>query len=100
MVITGVAEKAPERIAHLVYLDAFVPEDGKSLMDYQPPEMAEMFRERTRTEGDGYRLPAVIPAEAFGVSDRADLAWLRARTNPHPLKTKLDPVHLAIPGRL
>jgi pimeloyl-ACP methyl ester carboxylesterase len=37
MVIAGVAEKAAERIAHLVYLDAFVPADGKSLTDYQPP---------------------------------------------------------------
>ena len=30
MVITGVAERVPERLRHLVYLDAFVPEDGES----------------------------------------------------------------------
>ena len=77
MVITGVAGRTPERIAHLVYLDAFVPEDGKSLMDYQPPEMAELFHEGTRTEGEGYKLPAVIPPEVFGVTGEADLAWLR-----------------------
>ena len=39
MVIAGVAEKATDRIACLVYLDAFVPDDGKSLADYQPPEV-------------------------------------------------------------
>ena len=33
MVITGVAEQIPERIAHMVYLDAFVPEDGEALAD-------------------------------------------------------------------
>ena len=33
MVITGVAEAMPERIKHLVYLDAFVPQDGQSLAD-------------------------------------------------------------------
>jgi pimeloyl-ACP methyl ester carboxylesterase len=32
MVITGVAERVPERIKKLVYLDAFVPEDGESIM--------------------------------------------------------------------
>src|SRR5713101_4428932 len=31
MVITGVAERAPERLAHLVYFDAFVPTDGQAL---------------------------------------------------------------------
>lgn len=31
MVITGVAEKIPERIKKLIYLDAFVPNDGESV---------------------------------------------------------------------
>ena len=30
VVITGVAERAPERLAHMLDLDAFVPEDGQS----------------------------------------------------------------------
>lgn len=93
MVIAGAAEKAAERIAHLVYLDAFVPEDGKSLCDYQPPEILEMFRETTRTQGEGYKLPS-FPAEVFGVTNEDDLHWVRPRLNPHPLKTKLDTVRL------
>lgn len=32
MVISGVAEQVPERIAKLIYLDAFVPNDGESLL--------------------------------------------------------------------
>lgn len=31
MVITGVADRVPDRIAHLIYLDAFVPEHGESV---------------------------------------------------------------------
>src|SRR6266498_5853186 len=31
MVSTAVAERVPERLAHLVYVDAFVPQDGQSL---------------------------------------------------------------------
>lgn len=97
MVIAGVAEKAAERIAHLVYLDAFVPEDGKSLCDYQPPEILEMFQEKTNSAGDGYKLPCFIPAEAFGISDEKDLAWVKPRLNPHPFKTKLDKISLTNP---
>ena len=33
-VITGVADRLPDRIGALVYLDAFVPENGKALIDY------------------------------------------------------------------
>jgi pimeloyl-ACP methyl ester carboxylesterase len=97
MVIAGVAEKASTRIGHLVYLDAFVPEDGKSLADYQPPEVLQMFHEKTQTEGEGFKLPCLIPAEAFGVTNDDDLAWVRPRLNPHPLKTKLDAIHLTNP---
>ena len=37
MVITGVAERAPERLARLVYLDAFVPDDGQSVAGLEGP---------------------------------------------------------------
>ncbi len=96
MVIAGVAERAAERLAHLVYLDAFVPGDGQSLADFQPPEVLAMFHEKTRTEGDGYKLPS-FPAEVFGVTNEDDLAWVKPRLNPHPLKTKLDAVRLTNP---
>lgn len=96
MVIAGVAEKAAERIAHLVYLDAFVPEDGKSLTDYQPPEVLQMFKDSSQAEGEGYKLPS-FPAEVFGITSEEDLAWVRPRLNLHPLKTKLDAVRLTNP---
>ena len=33
LVIGGVAEKVPERIGRLVYLDAYIPKDNKSAFD-------------------------------------------------------------------
>jgi pimeloyl-ACP methyl ester carboxylesterase len=36
MVITGVVDQVPERIAHLVYFDTFVPRDGESMVDVSP----------------------------------------------------------------
>src|SRR5580700_6619085 len=44
MVISGVVEVVPERVGALVYLDAFVPENGESLLDLVP----EWQRERQR----------------------------------------------------
>lgn len=37
MVITGVMDRIPERIRHVIFLDAFVPEDGESLSDITGP---------------------------------------------------------------
>ena len=42
MVATGVADRARERVARLVYLDAFVPRDGQSLFDLQPAAPASV----------------------------------------------------------
>src|SRR5438874_4002154 len=57
MVITGVAGRVPNRIASLVYLDAFVPESGRSLLSYQAPERAEAIRSSAEGEGEGWRFP-------------------------------------------
>ena len=85
MVITGVAEKAPDRIRSLVYLDAFVPEDGRALFDYVPPELSEQMRADARANGEGYKI-SPIPAEAFAVNP-ADAAWVNAMCVKQPIGT-------------
>ena len=57
MVATGVADRAPERVAQLVYLDAFVPRDGQCLFDLLGAESSARMREAARTVGDGWRTP-------------------------------------------
>ena len=58
MVITAVADAVPEKISALVYLDAFIPEDGKSLFDLNIPANTQMFIDRAgaldRTLDDGH----------------------------------------------
>src|SRR5882724_7615991 len=53
MVATGAADRAAERIAEIIYLDAFVPTDGQSLFDFHAPEQAERVREITQVHGAG-----------------------------------------------
>ena len=93
MVSTAVAARAPERVAHLVYLDAFVPDDGQASFDLLPAERRDGFLEQARTAGEGWRVPAP-PPERYGVTDEADLAWIRPRLGPQPLATFTEPVHL------
>ena len=64
LVITGVAERVPERLAQLVYLDALVPQDGQSGWDVTDPALRARIEERVRTQGDGWRLlpPRDAPA--------------------------------------
>jgi pimeloyl-ACP methyl ester carboxylesterase len=82
VVISGVVEAVPERIAALVYLDAFVPEDGQSLHDLVPE--AQRARQIDAAGGSGFIPP--IPASVFGVNER-DRSYVDAQCVPHPLAT-------------
>jgi len=95
MVIAGVAERLAGKIYSLVYLDAFVPESGKSLFDYLPAEQSGQMRTDAAQNGEGYKITP-IPAAAFAVNDR-DAAWVDAMCVKHPLATFEQ--KLALSGR-
>lgn len=85
MVITGVADRATDRIGRLVYLDAANPVGGQSLVDVAGPII-----EAVRPAGevvDGVELvllPAPGAAAFYGVTDPGDTAWMEARLTGHP----------------
>jgi pimeloyl-ACP methyl ester carboxylesterase len=83
MVISGVADEVPEKIRALVYLDAFVPENGQALADFIPPEMLAGMRDDAKQNGEGY-LISPIPAEVFKVNEK-DAAWADQMCVKHPL---------------
>ncbi len=56
MIISGVANVMPHRIGRLVYVDAFVPEDGEAVVDLLPESVVAMFRQVAEEKG-GWRLP-------------------------------------------
>jgi pimeloyl-ACP methyl ester carboxylesterase len=84
MVATGIADRLRDRIATLVYLDAFAPQDGESSFDLQPAENRHHLRERARVEGDGWRVP---PNPMPPDTSEADRVWAEARRVPQPIKT-------------
>jgi pimeloyl-ACP methyl ester carboxylesterase len=60
-VVSGVAERVPERLAHVVHVDAFVLEDGQSVFDVLGDDIRATFENSARALGDGWRLPHTAP---------------------------------------
>jgi pimeloyl-ACP methyl ester carboxylesterase len=90
MVVTGVADRAPERVATLVYLDAFVPQASQALLDLLPE------RVRAHFPAEGWQVPALPPA-AQGMTDAGEIAWLEGRRDAQPMRTFTQA--LALEGR-
>ena len=89
MVATGVADRARDRVSQLIYLDAFVPDDGQSLLDLNEPARQPM-RELAKA-GDGWRVP---PNPTPPDTPPADLEWLTARRVDMPIKCFEMPLRL------
>jgi len=94
MVITGIADRATDRVGKLVYLDAANPRNHESLLDVAGPVI-----ESVRPMGevvDGVELvllPATGAAAFYGVTDPSDVAWMDERLTGHPwrcFEQKLD----------
>ena len=95
MVITGVADRAADRVGRLVYLDAANPVNGQSLLDVAGPMI-----EATRPAGqvvDGVELVLLPSPEAglfYGVIDPDDVAWMADRLTGHPWRCFEQPLDL------
>jgi len=101
-VISGVADRAPERLAVRVYLDAFLAASGEAAIDLLPETVARHFRDSVAERGFGWLIPP-RPLTGLGVTEEADIAWLTPRLTPHPWSTFARPITLtgaadAVPG--
>jgi pimeloyl-ACP methyl ester carboxylesterase len=85
MVITGVADRAGDRVGKLVYLDAATPTNGESLVDHAGPVINAVRPFGETVDGiELVLLPGVDAGRLYGVEDAADLAWMADRLTPHP----------------
>jgi pimeloyl-ACP methyl ester carboxylesterase len=105
MVIAGVADRVPGRLAQLVYLDAFVPENGESLVDLVAPERRLAMENLVETEGEGWLLPRFAPLppekilrDIWGVTSENDLRWTLPRLRATPFRHFTDPLELTRPS--
>ncbi len=91
-VVTGAADRVADRVRALVYLDAFVLENGESAHDVLAPEQRRAQVEQAERVGDGWRVPP-IPAAVFEVNE-SDRDWVDAQCTPQSLATFTQPVTL------
>jgi len=91
VVITGVAEQVGGLIASIVYLDAFIAKDGRSVLELLPPAMSAAVLASVASRG-GLAVPP-IPAADFNVN-AADQAWVDAKCTPQPLASSLEAIRI------
>jgi pimeloyl-ACP methyl ester carboxylesterase len=90
MVITGAADRAAARVRRLVYLDAFVPENGKCALDYVVPERAARMRE----EGERTGTVTPPPLSLWGLTRPEHIDFVKPREALHPYRTMAQPIRL------
>ena len=91
MVVTGAADRAHARIRRLVYLDAFVPESGKCLLEYVVPERAARMRE----EGEKAGSVTPPPLSLWGLTKPEHIDFVKPREVRHPYRTMSQPIRLS-----
>lgn len=98
MLAAGAADRAPERIAHVVYLDSDVPRHGDT--SGYPPSRNALREAQARAHGDGWRVPPTpeVMEALLGDLQGEPRHWIAERLLPHPLKTWTQPIRLTGAG--
>jgi pimeloyl-ACP methyl ester carboxylesterase len=102
LVISGVAERVPERLTHLIYLDATVAEHGESGNDAElttPEEVAMMEASGVAAGRPGFFTHAdAIAWLTAAMPDPEVAAWVLAHFTPQPMATYTQPLNLTNPA--
>lgn len=96
-VISGVADRMPRRLGHLVYLDAITPLTGKSLFEMMSEQERSARQAALARLPDGATQVPPPPARHFGIDDDAQAEWVDRRLTPHPTGGYTSPVILRNP---
>jgi pimeloyl-ACP methyl ester carboxylesterase len=96
MVITGAADREPDRIGGLLYVDAFLPESGQSLLDIAGPERAAQHRATAMAHDGGKSIPR--PSTPGHSSPDSNQRFGHLFT-PQPFGTMTEPFVATNPGQ-
>ena len=91
--ISGVAERMPERIRHLVYLDAALPLPGQSNASTSDAAAWRRLVESAVIEQGTPCIPAPS-AMIFGLDNPGDIAWVDRQLTPMPVRLFEEPLNL------
>jgi len=96
MLVSGVIEKAMERVEGAIYLDAFLPENNESVFDIRP-DIEAIFQD-LRTTSEQTWLVSPPDSSQFGIQDPNRTTWTNNRLTPMPLRTHTEPISLEQEG--
>lgn len=91
MLATALADRLPGRIAAAVFINAGLPKDGETMLDFQTAERIAELMALVEAEGDGFRVPRRLLLKT-GLNDPAEEAAFLARTCDHPLRALTTPL--------
>ena len=95
MVITGVADRIPDKIKKLIYVAAgYFRCNGESMFDAVGPEITSSLYNSMQQE-NGWEVPASTP-ESYGINTAEDVNWFSTMSTPHPLKSFQQKLHFNI----
>ena len=92
--IAGVADRIPQRISSLIWLDGLILSDGESLRTYFTPEQEAAYQAALEAGEVPFAPP---PPQAFGVSPGTDADWMARRLTAQPFHTVTSVLHLGHP---
>jgi pimeloyl-ACP methyl ester carboxylesterase len=96
LVISGLADRLPDRLRHLVYLDGWVGQNGQSYLDLVGDQEAQRLRQIVSDHGEGWFLPPPS-ADSFQLTTNEDLDWLGSRLTRHSLRSMEEALRLSGP---
>jgi pimeloyl-ACP methyl ester carboxylesterase len=95
MIISGVVETNPTQVRRLVFVDAFIPENGQCVLDLLPAEAGAHFRSVARDHGNGWRLPGGEgQLDLWGLKPGEARDFVRARLCDFSLRCFQEPLLL------
>ncbi len=88
-VIAGVAEKIPERISAVVFLDALIPDDGKAVLDFLSETAKNIYHESMKNNDNSWKLlfSQKVDISELGVFSKKDAEWIESRMTEQPHNT-------------
>lgn len=93
VVITAVADRAPGRVARLVYTDAAAPEDGQNATGAFEDGTAGVLANMSEGNAESWLLPP-LPLSSEGITSPEHVAWVEPKRGPLPLLALQEPLRL------
>ncbi len=94
--VCGVADRIPERIKRVVFIDAGLPENGRSRLETMPAEASAARIAASMAFDGGISVPPP-PATRFDITDPEQIAWVERGLTPQPLGAEKTAITLQNP---